>query len=104
MPEIKKLCDVMRELEERKASGALFVAVKEKSESLVRYFFREGRIVHVSYGQSSGRDCLEIVDCYQFDTAYFVKDMKSPAASPDLPPTPQIIEQARKNGQSVAMK
>jgi hypothetical protein len=98
------LADVLQDYHGEKRTGVLFVAVKEKSENLIRIFFHDGQIQHVSYGQCSGKDCLEIMDCYEFTTAYFVPDMKAPAVSPDLPPTPQIIEQSRRAGRTVMMK
>lgn len=104
MPVMKVLGDVLHEYHGEKKSGALFLAVKEKSENLVRIFFHEGLIRHMSYGPCSGKDCLEIVDCYEFTTAYFVKDMKSPAVSNDLPSTPEIIERFRRSGRSVMMQ
>ena len=100
----RMLGDVLQEYHGEKRNGALFVAVKEKSDNLIRFFFQNGEIRHVSYGQCSGKDCLEIIDCYEFTTAYFMKDMKAPAVSADLPPTPEIIDQFRKSGQTVMMQ
>lgn len=104
MPAMRALGEVLQEYHGEKRSGALFVAVKEKSENLVRIFFKDGEIHHMSYGPSSGKDCLEIVDCYQYSTAYFVSNLKPPAASPDLPPTPKIIEHFQKAGKAVLMQ
>lgn len=104
MPVIKQMGELLRELQEQKRSGALFVAVKEKSENLVRIFFAKGEIRHMSYGNCSGRDCLEIVDCYDFTSAYFVNDMKAPAVSPSLPTTSNIIELFDRSGRSVTMQ
>lgn len=104
MPVIKQLGELLRELQGNKRSGALFVAVKEKSENLVRIFFADGEIRHVSYGNCSGKECLEIVDCYDFTTAYFVNNMKAPGVSANLPATTNIIEQFRRSGRSVMMQ
>ena len=104
MPASRMLGNVLHECHGEKRNGALFVAVKQKSDNLVRIFFQNGEIQHLSYGQCSGKDCLEIIDCYEFTTAYFVKDMKAPAVSNDLPPTAQIIDQFRRSGQTVMMQ
>lgn len=104
MSVVKMLGDVLRECHEEKRTGVLFVAVKEKSENLIRLFFQEGEIRHVSYGSCNGKDCLDILDCYEFTTAYFVKDMKAPSSSADLPGTARIIEQFVQLGRTVAMK
>ncbi len=104
MPAMRALGEVLQEFHGEKRSGALFVAVKEKSENLIRIFFKDGEIRQVSYGPSSGRDCLEIVDCYEYTTAYFVRNIQPPSLSPDLPPTPAIIDQFRKAGKSVMLQ
>ncbi len=100
----RMLGEVLEEYRGQKKNGALFVAVKEKSENLVRFFLSDGQIRHLSYGPCSGRDCLDIMDCYEFTTAYFVKDMKAPAISPDLPSTEQIIEKFRQSGREVMLQ
>ncbi len=104
MSVMKMLGDVLHDFHGEKKSGALFVAVREKSENLVRIFLHDGNIRHVSYGTCSGRDCLAILECYEFTTAYFVKDMKAPAVSADLPSTTEIIEQFRRANQSIMMQ
>ncbi|HUJ18573.1 MAG TPA: hypothetical protein VL197_11340 [Nitrospirota bacterium] len=104
MPASRLLGDVLHEYHEGKKNGALFVAVKEKTDNLIRIFFQNGEIRHLSSGQCSGKDCLEIIDCYELTTAYFMKDMKAPAITSDLPPTEQIIDQFRRSGRSVMMQ
>lgn len=104
MPALKNLGEVLRECHGTKKSGALFVAVKEKSENLVRIFFKDGEISHLSYGPCSGKDCLEIVDCYEFTTAYFVNNMQPPATSAGLPPTQRIIDHIASAGRTVMMQ
>jgi hypothetical protein len=104
MPVTRILGDLLQEYYDEKKSGVLFIGVKEKSENLIRIFLHEGVIRHLSYGTCTGKDCLEILDCYEYTTAYFVKDMKAPAISEDLPPMPQIIEQFRRSGRSVVMQ
>lgn len=104
MAAMRMLGDLLHDYHEGKGNGVLFIEVKEKSENLIRIFLQEGQIRHMSYGTCSGKDCLDILDCYEFTTAYFVKDMKPPLVTPDLPTTPQIIEQLRRSGRSVMMK
>lgn len=104
MPAERMLADVLKEYHGEKRNGVLFVAVKEKSENLVRIFFQDGQIRYLSYGQCNGKDCLEIMDCYEFTTGYFVKDIKAPTVSGDLPPTHQIIEQLEKTGRSIMLQ
>ncbi len=92
MAEERMLGDVMRDLADKKKSGALYVSVVETSEDLIRVYFSNGEIYHMRYGTAIGNDCLDILEFYDLYSATFFDGIKAPdAAAKDLPSTRDII-------------
>jgi hypothetical protein len=93
MAEERTLGDVMRELSDKKKSGALYVSVVATSEDLIRIYFEKGEIYHLRYGTALGNDCLDILEYYDLYSATFFEGIRAPdAAVKDLPLTGQIID------------
>jgi hypothetical protein len=57
----RPLADLLREMHSGKKNGALYISIKEQSEDVARFYFRNGDIYHVRYGSAIGRDCLDIL-------------------------------------------
>lgn len=103
MAAVKLFADVLQEYYAGRKTGALFVSITEASENLVRFYFKEGTIYSLSYGPVKDKECLDIIDCYNFGKAVYFDGLKAPASSGDLPPTEQIIAVVRKSGKNVQM-
>ncbi len=95
--------DVLQECHAAKKTGALFVSVSVESENLIRIYFKDGEIVHVSYGPVKDKECTDILDCYDLKKAVFFNDSKAPVAASGLPKTADIIAMFRKSGKKVQM-
>ena len=92
MAEERMLGDVMRDIQNQKKSGALYVSVVETSEDLIRIYFTNGEIYHLRYGTAIGNDCLDILEFYDLYSATFFDGIKAPdAAAKDLPSTGEIL-------------
>lgn len=104
MTVLKLFADVLQEYSAGKKNGALFVSVAEESENLIRFFFKDGNISHLSYGPVKGKDCLELLDCYNLGKAIYFDGMNAPLTSSDLPPTNAIIAMVRQSGKQVQME
>jgi hypothetical protein len=103
MAAAKLFADVLQEFYDGKRTGALFVSAAEASENLIRFYFKEGNISNLSYGTAKDKDCLDILDCYELGKAIYFDGMKAPGAPGDLPPTEEIIANARKSGKMVEL-
>jgi hypothetical protein len=82
----------MREIHDKKKSGALYVSVVATSEDLIRIYFEKGEIYHLRYGTAIGNDVLDILEYYDLYSATFFDGIRAPdAASKDIPPTTTIL-------------
>jgi len=95
------LADLLQGYNTGKKTGALYVAVAEESEYLIRFYFNEGDIYSMSYGPIKGRVCLDILDYYRLGKVVYFEGLKSPTVSTDLPRTEDIIRLVSKNGKQV---
>jgi hypothetical protein len=92
MAEERMLGEVMRELYDKKKSGALYVSVIETSEDLIRIYFEKGEIYHLRYGTAIGNDCLDILEFYGLYSATFFEGISAPDThAKDLPTTREIV-------------
>jgi hypothetical protein len=101
MVAMKLFSDVLQECHTAKKTGALFVTVAEASENLIRFYFKDGNIYSISYGQAKDKECIEILDCYDLGKVVYFEGLKAPSASPGLPSTGEIIATVRKSGKQV---
>jgi hypothetical protein len=84
--------DVLHEFYSKGKTGALFAVVDQNTDHMVRFYFENGLIHHVSFGSLKGKECLEKLDSYEFGMAAFCTGMKPPRVShSDLPITSHII-------------
>jgi len=82
----------MKDLYDKKKSGALYVSVVETSEDLIRIYFEKGEIYHLRYGTAIGNDCLDILEYYELYSATFFEGITAPDASAKgLPSTRDIV-------------
>jgi len=96
------IADVLQEFYATRKTGALFIVVKQSSEYLVRFYLEGGEILRVSYGPLKGRECLGLLDCYDFHKAVFFYGMKTPRASDgDMPMTSNVISIMRSTGKTI---
>lgn len=93
-----QFADVLERIHREKKTGLLNITVRQSSQYLVRVYFREGNISRLSYGPLSGKECLDLLDCYDFGKAVFFEGMKAPN---DLPATENIISQVRNGGKTI---
>ncbi len=93
--------EVLQKYHEAKETGALYVSVTAESENLIRFYFKDGELIHLSYGPIKGRECLDILDCYDLNKAVFFSGHKAPVADSVLPKTANIIAIFKNNGKKV---
>ncbi len=105
MAEQQLLGDMMRELCDKKKSGALYVSVVETSEDLIRIYLEKGEIYHLRYGTAIGNDCLDILEFYDLYSATFFEGIKAPdTPAKDLPPTRAILDRIGRLNQKVKVR
>jgi hypothetical protein len=84
--------DVLQEFYSRGKTGALFAVVDQSTDHMMRFYFEDGLIRHVSFGPLKGKECFERLDGYEFGMAVFCTGMKPPrVCHSDLPITSNII-------------
>jgi len=94
--------DVLQKLHEERKTGALFVTVDQSKDCPVRFWFEGGEIRRLSYGPLRGRECMDLLNCYDFGIAIFLDGMKTPLdADGQIPGTPGLISDLRKTGKTV---
>ncbi len=98
---VKLFADVLEEYHQNKKTGAMFVEIAGKSENLVRFFFKDGNLCSLSFGPAKDRECIDILDCYEFQKVVLFDGMKSPTVCDNLPPIKDIIEKMRACGKKV---
>jgi hypothetical protein len=92
MADERMLGEVMRDLYDKKKSGALYVSVVATSEDLIRIYFENGEIYHLRYGTALGNDVLDILEYYDLYSATFFDGIKAPdAVAKDIPSTGTIV-------------
>ena len=97
--------DLLQEMRDDKKTGALYVSMVETSEDLLRVYFRNGDIYHLRYGSAVGKDCLEILEYYNFWDATYFEGIKAPAGTvSDIPGTDKIIAMLRDLKKMVKVK
>jgi hypothetical protein len=92
--EQKDLADVLTELSHRKSTGVLSISVKSDNNQ-IKFFFRDGRVYHVTYSTCRNLECLARLVGLEVDQGFFL-----PGAKVDIPhqialKTEDIIEQVR---------
>jgi hypothetical protein len=105
MAKERLVADLLLHLQRTKMSGAIYISIKEQSEDMARFYFRNGELYHVRYGSAVGRDCLDILHYYILSSASFFEGVQAPdAPAKDLPETDDIIAHFRKTGQVVKVR
>ncbi len=105
MAEEQLLADVIRNIRKERRSGALYISIVEMSEDLFRVYFEKGEIYHMRYGSASGKDCVDILEYYNFHSATYFDGIKAPGTpAKDLPSTDQIIAQFSRINQKIKVR
>jgi hypothetical protein len=105
MAKERLVADLLQHMQRAKKSGAIYISVKEQSEDMARFYFRNGELYHVRYGSAVGRDCLDILHYYVLSSASFFEGVQAPdAPAKDLPATDEIIAHFRRTGQLVKVR
>jgi hypothetical protein len=89
-----RLSEVLQKFHEAKKTGVLYISITAQSENLIRFYFMDGRIKHFLFGASTGDECLDLLDCYDFNKAYFFEGVKAPEIS-NLTQTENIIDRIK---------
>lgn len=101
MAVVKLFADVVEEYYRAKKTGAMFVEIAGRSENLIRFFFKDGNICNLSFGPAKDRECLDVLDCYEFQKVVLFDGMKAPTVCESLPSTQEIIDKMRACGKKV---
>ena len=101
MAVVKLFADVLEEYHQSKKTGAIFVEIAGKSENLIRFYFKDGNLCNLSFGPMKDRECIDVLDCYDFQKVVLFDGMKAPSVCTNLPPTGEIIEKMRACGKKV---
>ena len=105
MEQEQLFADVIQDLLSAKKNGALYIAVVETSEDLIRMYIRDGQIYHLRYGTALGNDCLDILEFYNLYSATFFEGIIAPdKPAADLPSTAKIMERIRQVNKKVKLK
>ena len=80
-----------------KKSGLLSITVKG-ANTLLKIFFRQGEIYHLTFGNCRGSGCLEHATDIELAEYFFMPDVSLNVQDPDLPPISVIIELFRNQG------
>jgi hypothetical protein len=91
------LSEFIGEINRTRKSGLLSVTVKG-ANSLLKLFFRQGEIYHLTFGNCKGPGCLEQVVGVELAEYFFMPDVSLTVQDVDLPPLSAIIELLRNHG------
>jgi hypothetical protein len=92
--EQKDLADVLAELGLRQSTGVLSISVKNDNNQ-IKFFFRDGRIYHVTYSTCRDLECLVRLIGLEVDRGFFLPGTKVGVTHPITLRTEDIIEQVR---------
>jgi hypothetical protein len=94
--------DVLQEVYAKGKTGALFAVVDQNTDHMIRVYFADGEILHLSCGPLKGMECLEQFAQYDFGRAIFLHGMKPPrVCDNDLPLTSRIISMVKSTGKTL---
>jgi len=85
------LSEFITELNLGKKSGLLSVSVKS-ANTLLKIYFRDGDIYHVTFGNHRGSKSIEQVTKFELAEYIFIPDISMNISDTDLPPVTAIAE------------
>lgn len=96
----KTLSEFIAEINQSRKSGLLSITVKG-ANTLLKLFFREGEIYHLTCGNVRGSGCLAQVTGNEFAEYFFMPDVALSVTDGDLPPLTDIIHLFRNHNGAV---
>jgi len=87
----KTLSEFITEINQSRKSGLLSVTVKG-ANTLLKLFFREGEIYHLTCGNAKGAGCLAQVAGNEFADYFFMGNVSLNVNDGDVPPLTDIIQ------------
>jgi hypothetical protein len=94
------LSELIADINQSRKNGLLSITVKG-ANTLLKLFFREGEIYHLTFGNCKGAGCLSQVTGNEFAEYFFMPDVSLNVQDGDIPPLTDIIRLFR--GQNVAV-
>jgi hypothetical protein len=86
-----------------KKTGLLNVSVVQSTKFLVRVYFKDGAICRLSYGPLHGRECLELLEYYDFGEAVYLDGMRAPRDAYAALDTDEIISAIKGMGKTIQL-
>lgn len=91
----KDLADILQELSTEKRTGVLSISIRGDN-NLLKFFFRDGAIYHVTYSACRNVECLIRLRALAVDKGAFMQGARVDAGHAITIATNDIIEQVRK--------
>lgn len=91
------LSEFIDELHLGRKSGLLSVTVKG-ANTLLKMYFRQGEVYHLTFGNCRGPNCLESVAGADLAQYFFMPDVALNVQDPDIPPVSAIVDLFRGKG------
>lgn len=86
------LSEVVADLNRNKKTGILSIAIRGDAKNLLKFFFKDGDVYHLTCSDQKDTDCLRQFETLDFLSCSFLPNAKYEASqSTNLPPTSEII-------------
>jgi hypothetical protein len=86
------LSEIVADINRGKKTGILSIAIRGDDKNLLKIFFKDGDVYHLTCGAQKDFDCLGQCDTLDFSSSSFLPNAKSDVArSASLPATSEII-------------
>jgi len=97
------LSEVVADINRNKKTGILSVAIRGDDKNLLKFFFKDGNVYHLTCNIQKDTDCLSQCDTLDFSSCSFLPNAKSEATnqSSNMPPTSEIIQILKKKNVSI---
>ncbi|HHW20699.1 hypothetical protein [Thermodesulfovibrio thiophilus] len=90
----KNLADIIESLFENKSTGFLSIVLNSE-KNLIKFYFKNGDIYHISFGFKKGAQCINELLSKEPQQCNFIPMITVDMTSDDIPSTEKIIEMLR---------
>jgi hypothetical protein len=98
------LFEVVADINRNKKTGILSIAIKGDDKNLLKMFFKDGDVYHLTCGSQKDADCVSKCDTMDFSSCSFLPNAKAEASqNASLPPTSVIIQMLEKKNARVVI-